>query len=125
MSVQLNGQQIQFGKSNPIIEKGVTLVPVRSLLEKMDVKVKWDEATRTVSGAKEGLSLSLQIGSTNATANGKAVKLDALPKQIRNVIYVPLRFVAEAAGYKVAWSLRQVDLSIKEQSEGSKAFCGR
>ncbi|MDR9748576.1 TraB/GumN family protein [Paenibacillus taichungensis] len=124
LSVGLNGEQIQFSKSAPIVEKGVTLVPVRTILEKMGVQVKWDEATRTVSGSKEGLSFSLKIGSTNATANGKAVKLDQAPKQIGNVTYVPLRFVAEATGYQVAWnpSLRQVTLTSKQQSEGSKGF---
>lgn len=65
--------------------------------------------------------MTLQIGSTKATANGKAVKLDAAPKQIRNVTYVPLRFVAETAGYKVVWnqSLRQVTLSSKQPDEAA------
>nr|WP_281170099.1 M13-type metalloendopeptidase [Paenibacillus pinihumi] len=98
------------------MEKGVTLVPMRTLLEKLGVQMKWDEATRTVSGTKEGLSLSLKIGSTNATVNGKTIKLDAAPKQIKNETYVPLRFVAETIGYKVAWnpSLRQVNLTLKQ-----------
>ncbi|MFF2910772.1 M13-type metalloendopeptidase [Paenibacillus sp. NPDC057934] len=116
LSVSLNGQQIQFSNSVPIVEKGVTLVPVRLFMEKLGVNMKWDQATRTVSGAKEGLSLSLKIGSTNATVNGKAVKLNAAPKQIRNVTYVPLRFVAEATGYQVAWnpSQHQVTLTPKQ-----------
>lgn len=88
LSVWQNGQQIQFSKSGPVMEKGVTLVPMRTLLEKLGVQMKWDEATRTVSGTKEGLSLSLKIGSTNATVNGKTIKLDAAPKQIKNETYV-------------------------------------
>ncbi|WP_053372623.1 copper amine oxidase N-terminal domain-containing protein [Paenibacillus sp. FJAT-27812] len=115
LSVRLNGEQIQFGKSAPIVEKGVTLVPIRSLLNNMGIKVKWDVVTRTISGTKEGLSFSLQIGSTKATANGKAVQLDVAPKQTGNVTYVPIRFVAEAAGYQVAWnpSLHRVTLTSK------------
>ncbi|MBJ6361843.1 TraB/GumN family protein [Paenibacillus sp. GCM10012307] len=124
LTVWLNGEQIQFNKSEPLVEKGVTLVPMRPLLEKLEVKVNWNEATRTASGTKEGLSLSLQIGNTNATANGKTVKLDAAPKQISNVTYVPLRFIAETTGYKVAWdsSLRQVALTSEQQAEGSRGF---
>ncbi|MDR9748572.1 TraB/GumN family protein [Paenibacillus taichungensis] len=124
ISVGLNGEQIQFSNSAPIVEKGVTLVPLRPLLEKLGVQVKWDEKNRTVSGSKEGLSFSLKIGSTNATANGKTVKLDAAPKQIKNVTYVPLRFAAETTGYNVAWnqSLRQVTLTSGQQSEGSQGF---
>ncbi|WP_177238100.1 TraB/GumN family protein [Paenibacillus sp. 1_12] len=124
MTVWLNGEQFQFGKSEPILENGVTLVPMRPILEKLDVKVNWDEATRTASGAKVGLSLSFQNGGTNATVNGKAVKLEAAPKLIQNVTYVPLRFVAETAGYKVACnqSLRQVTLTSEQQSDGSRGF---
>ncbi len=124
MSVWLNGEQIRFSTSEPIVEKGVTLVPMRPLLEKLDVKLNWNEATRTASVAKEGLTLSLQIGNTNATANGKTVKLAAAPKQISNVTYVPLRFVAETTGYKVAWnqSLRQVTLTSEQQQDGSRGF---
>ncbi|MCR8633176.1 TraB/GumN family protein [Paenibacillus radicis (ex Xue et al. 2023)] len=124
LSIWLNGEQIQFSKSEPILENGVTLVPMRPILEKLDVKVNWDEATQIVSDAKEGLSFSLQIGSTNAIANGKAVKLEAAPKLIQNVTYVPLRFVAETVGYQVAWnqSLRQVSLTSKQQSDGSRGF---
>ncbi|MFF2017037.1 M13-type metalloendopeptidase [Paenibacillus sp. NPDC058177] len=123
LSVSLNGQQIQFSKSAPIVEKGVTLVPVQPLLEKLGVQVKWDAKTRTLSGTKVGLTLSLKVGSTSATVNGKAIKLDAAPKQIQNVTYVPLRFIAETAGYKVAWnqSLRQVSLTSKQQPSNGVA----
>ncbi|MFF2090874.1 TraB/GumN family protein [Paenibacillus sp. NPDC058174] len=124
LSVWQNGEQIQFNKSAPIVEKGVTLVPMRTILEKLGVTVKWDEKTRTVSGAKDGVSLSLQIGSTSATANGKTVKLEAAPKQIHNVTYVPLRFVAETAGYQVAYhsSQRQIILTAKQQTAENRGF---
>ncbi|RXZ83111.1 polysaccharide biosynthesis protein GumN [Paenibacillaceae bacterium] len=123
-SIRLNGEQIQSSKFEPVIEKGVTLVPMRHLMEKLGVQVKWNEATRTVSGSKEGLSFSLQIGSTKATVNGKAVTLLVAPKQTGNVTYVPLRFVAETVGYQVAWdaSLRQVNLTTKQQSERGRGF---
>jgi len=124
LSVSLNGEKIQFKNAEPIVENGVTLVPMRLFLEKLHVNVKWDDSTRTVSGDKDGLSLSLKLGSTTATANGKAVKLDAIPKQIQNVTYVPLRFVAEAVGYQVAWnqSQHQVNLTSKQQAHESRGF---
>ncbi|GAA3400761.1 TraB/GumN family protein [Paenibacillus hodogayensis] len=124
VSVELNGEQFQFSNALPIIENGVTLVPMRPLLEKLGIQVEWDESTGTVSGSKEGLSLSLKIGSKRADANGQAVTLEVEPKLIQNVTYVPLRFVAETVGYQVAWnsSLRQVSLTSGKQSEDSKGF---
>ncbi|MEK8131586.1 TraB/GumN family protein [Paenibacillus filicis] len=124
LSVQLNGEQIQFSESEPILENGVTLVPIHPVMEKLDVKVIWDEATQTVTGTKGSSSLSLQVGSTNAMANGTAVTLEVAPKLIRNVTYVPLRFVAETTGYQVAWSpsLHRVTLTSKQQSEGGRGF---
>ncbi|MEK8129474.1 TraB/GumN family protein [Paenibacillus filicis] len=124
ISVGLNGEQIEFSNSVPFIENGVTLVPMRPLLEKLGVQVEWDEPTGTVSGSKEGLSLSLKMGSTSATANGKAVTLEVEPKLIQNVTYVPVRFVAETVGYQVDWNptMRQVTLNSGQQSEGSKGF---
>ncbi|REK75564.1 TraB/GumN family protein [Paenibacillus paeoniae] len=124
LSIQLNGEKVQFGKSAPILEKGITLVPIHPLMDKMGIKWNWDETSRTISGTKEDFSFSLQIGSKKATANGKAVQLDATPKQSGNVSYVPIRFVAEAVGYQVAWdsSLRQVSLNSKQQSEGGRGF---
>ncbi|SDT40304.1 putative endopeptidase [Paenibacillaceae bacterium GAS479] len=112
-TIWINGKQIEFNK--PIIEKGVTLVPIRPLLEKLGMKVNWVESTRTISGTKENFSVSMQIGSKNATSNGKSVKVNMAPKQIRSMTYAPLRFVAGAAGYRVAWdpSSRRINLTSK------------
>ncbi|NWL88129.1 MULTISPECIES: stalk domain-containing protein [unclassified Paenibacillus] len=71
-TIWVNGVQIQFSNSALIVEKGVTLVPMRLLLEKIGVKVSWNEATHTVSGTQSGISLSLEIGNANATINAKA-----------------------------------------------------
>lgn len=57
-TIWLNGEQIQFSNSGSIVEKGVTLVPMRPLLEKLGVKVNWNGETHTVNGTKNGLSLS-------------------------------------------------------------------
>ncbi|OXM15751.1 M13-type metalloendopeptidase [Paenibacillus herberti] len=121
-TVRINGESIQFNKLDPIIENGVTLVPISPLLEKLGMKMEWVESTRTISGTKENFSLSMQVGSTDATVNGKLVKVNAAPKQIQNVTYAPLRFVAGAAGYKVDWdpSQRQVNLTSKSTDEAAK-----
>lgn len=104
VGVWIDGTEIKLGDSNPVVEKGTTLVPMRPLLEKLNVNINWNKKTQTVTGTKNGLALSLTIGSTTATVNGEKKKLEVAPKTINNVTYVPVRFIGETIGYKVEWS---------------------
>ena len=88
---------------DPVIENGVTLVEFRTLFERIGLEIGWDAETQTVTGSRDGLKLSLTIGSKTARINGKPVELDAAPKIMRDKTVVPLRFAAEAAGSDVRW----------------------
>ncbi|UUZ92390.1 copper amine oxidase N-terminal domain-containing protein [Paenibacillus sp. P25] len=55
--------------------EGTTLVQFRPLFEAMGMKVQWDEATRIVTGSKEGLQITLRIDDPHATVNGKQMDL--------------------------------------------------
>ena len=101
VGVWVDGNEVNLGKLNPIMEKGTTLVPMRPLLETLDVNISWNAQTQTVTGTKDGLALSLTIGITTATVNGEQKKLEVAPKTINNTTYVPVRFIGETIGYKV------------------------
>ncbi|GGG13345.1 hypothetical protein GCM10010912_67240 [Paenibacillus albidus] len=123
--VWMDGTEVQLGASNPVTENGTTLVPMRPILEKLNVAVLWNPKTQTVTGTKNGLELSLQIGSTTATVNGEKKKLDAAPKTINNTTYVPIRFIGETIGYKVEWNAAQRTITLKTaapQAAGSTGF---
>ena len=52
-SLVVDGAQVQADVP-PMIVDGRTLVPVRALFESLGATVDWDDATQTVTAAKEG-----------------------------------------------------------------------
>jgi hypothetical protein len=102
ISVKIDNREIYFDVS-PVIENGRTLVPLRSIFESLGLKVTWDDKTRTVTGTKEDLIITLQIGNNKATLNGHEIELD-VPATIKDGrTLVPVRFIAESTGYNVDW----------------------
>lgn len=100
--VFINGKVLKL-PINPVVEKGTTLVPMRSIFEALGVTVNWDKTTQTVSGKHKGGEIKLTIGKSVAYVNGKKVSLAVPAKVIQGNTVVPLRFVAESLGSKVEW----------------------
>ncbi|MFC3803741.1 TraB/GumN family protein [Cohnella sp. GCM10012308] len=124
VSVWMDGSAVQFKQGDPMVENGTTLVPMRPLLEKLGVALNWDAKSQSVMGTKSGLSFALQAGNRTAVVNGVVVTLDVAPRIVRGTTYVPLRFVAEAIGYKVTWDAKNnaVSLTPLGQPGGSTGF---
>jgi hypothetical protein len=49
-------------------------------------------------------NIVMYAGKTNATVNGKPIKLDSAPIQMNGVTYVPVRFVSDAMGAKLLFN---------------------
>jgi|GEM_PF-3108393 Micrococcal nuclease (thermonuclease) homologs len=112
-----------FLDGNPLSDMAVltqnrTLLPFRALFEPLGATVEWDPATRTVHATKAALSLSLTIGETVATVNGRPVSLDVPAQIIHDRTMVPVRFVAETLGATVGWDAlsRTVIVSTAEKT---------
>lgn len=106
ITVTYNGELIEFDVE-PKIVNGRTMVPFRKIFETLGGTVNFDGATKTVSSAIEGTTLSFVIGEYEALLKNsdgeKKITLDAAPVIVDNYTLVPVRFVAEAAGLKVNW----------------------
>ena len=104
--IYIDGRRIYFELSEvaPVIEKGRIMVPVRKIFEQLGAELTWDNETRTITATKGKASIQMKIGSTQAKANGKSVKLDAPPRIEDGRTIVPLRFVSQAFGGKVEWN---------------------
>ncbi len=112
ISIKVDGYSIYFDQE-PIIEKGVTLVPFRAILESMGVAVEWNDKTKVISCRKGTTVVTLKIGSKTMTVNNKAVTLDVAPKIVNGRTLIPVRAVSQAFGAKVEWnsSIRLIEIS--------------
>ena len=92
----------------PYIVNGSTLIPLRGLLELMGAEITWDGKTQKI-GLDNGIyEMTLQI--CNKLVYVKDPKYGNIkytllnfPVITDNRTFIPVRFVSEQLGYKVAW----------------------
>lgn len=109
--VELNGRQVAFDVP-PRIENGRTLVPLRAIFEALGAEVNWDPEARRVIATRGATAVSLPVGGSMATVNGRAVVLDVPAQIIDGRTLVPLRFVSETLGAQVGWDGATETVSI-------------
>lgn len=100
ISVTVNGQTATLNPA-PVERAGRVLVPLRGVFERLGASVVY--ANGQINAQGNGRSVSLHIGSNQATVNGQQQNLDVAPFIIGASTYVPLRFVAQALGSQVNW----------------------
>ena len=95
LSVTVNGQSVTLSPP-PIQRVGRVFVPLRGVFEKLGASVVYAGGVINANG--NGRTISLKIGSNQATVNGAASTIDTPPFIVGATTYVPLRFVSEALG---------------------------
>jgi len=101
ISVNLFGEKLNFDVPPQIID-GYTMVPMRSIFEKLGYEVSWDENTQTVSAYGENTIL-MTVNSYNITKNGVTSSTVMAPQIIDARTLIPLRVLSETLGYTVSW----------------------
>jgi hypothetical protein len=104
ISVEVNGNPVQFHNAQPQYLNGRVLVPLRGVFENMGAYVQWNPTTRTVNATKGGTDVKLRIGDRWASVNGHTQSLDVPAMIIGGSTMVPIRFVSESLGAQVAWN---------------------
>ena len=93
---------IVTGDAAPYVADGRTMVPIRALTETFGAEVNYDNDARTVTIKDGDTTVVMTIGETTYTVNGEEQTMDVAPViGSSDRTYVPVRFVAEALGYKV------------------------
>ena len=118
--VELDGKTLAFDVPPQIID-GRTLVPLRVIFEALGASVDWISETRTVTAQKDGINISMTIGSNAMRINSETVELDVPPQIIDDRTLVPARAVAEGFGAKVDWNgdTRTVIISTVTSSQAA------
>ncbi len=87
----------------PEAPDGITMVPLRGVLDFLGAELNYDGPARTVSVQDGDILVRLTIGEKKAVINDTEVAL-IRPAEIKNErTLIPLRFVAENLHYKVVW----------------------
>lgn len=100
--VVIDGQAVTFDVP-PIIDNGLTLVPLRAIFEKMGATVSWNDTTKTASAVKGDITVVVAIGSVSPTINGVVKTIEVPAKIVNSRTLAPMHFVCEAFGGTVSW----------------------
>jgi hypothetical protein len=98
VSVTVNGAALNLNPS-PTERAGRVFVPLRGVFESLGATVVY--ADGTINATRRGHTISLHIGSQQATVDGQSQTVDVAPFIIGASTYVPLRFISQALGASV------------------------
>jgi len=107
VSIVLDGVPLPLDAA-PRVDKGVTLVPFRTIAEALGIAVEWNAAAQTIRATGTDASgnkaeVLLRIGRKSAQVNGAAVPLDAAPVVQQGRVLIPLAFFGRQFGAQVGW----------------------
>ena len=107
IAVQLDGQALTFTDAVPQVKEERTFLPFRAVFEAMGAEVSYDAETNQVSATRDGTTVTMTLGSTEAAVTTGDVTttltMDVAPYAAENRTYVPVRFAAQAFGCAVGW----------------------
>lgn len=135
ISVNLDGESVEFDNQSPVIVEGRTLIPLRGVFEKLGYEITWEGETKTASFVKGDTVVKVTVNSPEFTVNDEAKTLDVPAQIINGSMMLPLRAIGEAAGLEVDWDgdtktvdlksevldARNDDVEFKFDSESGKA----
>lgn len=100
LDVYVNGVKQNYDQP-AILKDERTLVPLRPIFESLGATVEFDPTINLITATKDNITVTLSIGSKQATIDSNTVDLDVPSQLINNRTMVPLRFVSEAMGATV------------------------
>ncbi len=103
ISVNLNGENVEFSNQAPVIIEGRTLIPLRGVFEKLGYEISWDNETKTATFTKVDTEVKVTVNANSFTVNGGSINLDVPAQIVNGSMMLPLRAVGEATGLKVDW----------------------
>jgi len=115
ISVTLNGNNVPLNPP-PIERAGRVLIPLRGVFEQLGATVVYSNGQ--INATRGRRTVSLNIGSTQATVDGQPQTIDVAPFIIGASTYVPLRFVSQALGAQVNWDGNNQLVSVTSYGVG-------
>jgi len=98
----------------PEAPEGVTMVPLRGVLDFFGAELSYDGPSRTVTVLDGDTKVELRIGEDTALVNGQQVPLLRAAEIKDGRSLIPLRFVAEGLSYQVTWLAETQQVIVKK-----------
>ncbi|MEG1442119.1 MAG: stalk domain-containing protein, partial [Oscillospiraceae bacterium] len=111
INVKINDEVLKTSVT-PVMENDRILVPMRDIFEALGAEVTWDDGTRTATGIKDDIQVSITINENTLVKNGKKIELDVSSKLINEKTMVPIRAISEAFEATVTWNDETSTVSI-------------
>lgn len=85
------------------------MAPMRDIFKTLSSEYQYDESTGKIILKMNNFKLSMEVGNTLATLNGKKVSAPFAPELLKNedgtnTLYLPVKFVFENLGADVSWN---------------------
>ena len=112
ITVTIGGKPLAFPDQGPVMRQGRVLVPLRGIFERLGAGLDWYPETQKLVAMREGRTVSLIVGETDAYIDEKLVLLDSAPVLMHGRLMVPLRFVSQGLGANVKWDRKSRTVTI-------------
>lgn len=116
ISVYVDDTKIIFD-SEPYLNNGYTMVPMRAIMEVLGASVSWEENSKTATAIQNMNITKFTIGSHDYYRNGALQYMPVAAQQANDRTYVPLRAISEGFGYSVEWDDITSTVYISSQKE--------
>lgn len=88
------------------------MLPLRATFAALGASIEYDPQGRVIVAKTLTHVVRLEIGSPDATIDGKPARLDAPAQIVNATAFIPVRFVAQALGARVAYDATNALVSI-------------
>jgi hypothetical protein len=119
ISVTVNGNPVNLSPP-PIERAGRVFVPLRGLFEQLGASVVYENGVINATAGSQ--TVSLTIGSQQATVDGAPQTVDVAPFIVGASTYVPLRFVSQALGATVNYDGANQIVAVSTASAPSESY---
>jgi peptidyl-prolyl cis-trans isomerase B (cyclophilin B) len=114
IQLMVDHKQIQTNVP-PQVLNGRTVAPLRVVFETLGAKVSYDSRNNLIIAKRGSTNIVLKLNDTQASVNGKQVKLEAPAVSFQGSTMVPLRFVTESFNAEINWDAAKRIISVYSQ----------
>jgi hypothetical protein len=126
VDVRIDGKKVHMD-TYPVSKNSTIFVPLRGIFERMNARVQYDKQKNLVTAVRGDKTIRLTPGQNHASINGFRTQMLHPPFIWKDRLYVPLRFLSEALGCRVAWHppTRTVAISTSLEKDPLRALMTR